>query len=178
MNMPGYKEERKEFDKPIFTIPEQAPNISKITNLQKSDGKTLQEIALKEAEQTKWDNMSPLEAAGKIKEILIKLGLDPCTLDNKILPIDPNKIYLMFLGGKDFGDVDEMVKSLHPFFKEGKGEMLLVNSKVSITEWSLDDLKLVKDQIKKAIRAIEKKNLKLRSRYEIMREEKANQKSE
>lgn len=104
---------------------------------------------------------------------LKKMGLDVSEATLKgLINLDPDKIYVMITDENvNKENIFEIISELSPYFKNGKGELLLLNKKVGVREFTLNDMKIIRDKIDQLISAVEKKNKILKDRYQLLRDE-------
>ena len=107
------------------------------------------------------------ETKNNWKDILEDLGFR--AEDTVSREIDPDKIYILTVppeAGPTL--IEKMIDRVSPLFHEGRGEMLVITSEVGLAETTLDDLKIIHQNIGRMIAAVERKE-EGRNRYEILR---------
>ena len=110
----------------------------------------------------------------RIRQELANFGINFENPDYKsLLPLDPDKVYILTLGGDTPDDLMRtLLERLHIFFKDGKGEMIMIRGgKIGLKDYSIEDLKVIREYIDRLIRGVEKKNLVIMSRYDILKKQ-------
>lgn len=95
---------------------------------------------------------------------LRELGVEFPEGEDEILPLDPDKFYIAFTTGEvPRGSFDAVGK----FFK--KGGVLLMNKKDAVKDYSIEDLRSMRDGLSHLLDMVEKKNKVAHTRFDIIK---------
>ena len=107
-----------------------------------------------------------------IHEELRAIGVDlnPPSQNLDLHQLDPDKHYIITTNDVDQEALLDFAEEMGKIFKEGKGGAVILRGWADVTDYEIQDLELIRDNIDHLIQVAKAKNLNIKSRYQILKE--------